>query len=109
MTAHEDPGAFLPLSQAEFQILLAVCDEPRHGYAIMREVEERGGPAGALGPGTLYGAIKRLRKRELIAEVETEDSGRARPYRATPLGRRVAAAEAQRHKDLVRWAEATGL
>lgn len=99
--------AHLPLSQAEFQILLSVSRVPRHGYAIMQEVEERCGPRTVLGPGTLYGAVKRLRRAGLIEEVETD--GRRRPYRITALGRRVASAEAERLGALVRWAEARGL
>lgn len=108
MNAPADPTSFLPLSQAEFQILLSVSARARHGYAIMQEVEQRCGPGALLGPGTLYGAIKRLRRAGLIEEVEGA-SARQRPYAITPLGRRVAVAEADRHKDLVRWAEATGL
>jgi DNA-binding PadR family transcriptional regulator len=108
MNRSADPASFLPLSQAEFQILLSVTAQPRHGYAIMQEVEERCGPAAVLGPGTLYGAIKRLRRAGLIEEVEG-GAARQRPYAITPLGRQVAAAESERHKELVRWAEATGL
>lgn len=104
-----DPLEHVPLSQAEFQILLSVSAEPRHGYAIMQEVEERCGPLALLGPGTLYGAIKRLRRARLIEEVDTSGSSRRRPYRITEMGRRVARAEAERHKTLVRWADATGL
>lgn len=109
MSSTPDPRSFLPLSQAEFQILLAVSEEPRHGYAIMQEAEDRGGPAAVLGPGTLYGAIKRLRRSGLIEEVESEEANRARPYRATALGRAVAAAETERHEALLRWARAAGL
>jgi DNA-binding PadR family transcriptional regulator len=108
MRRPQGPASFLPLSQAEFQILLSVNAQPRHGYAIMQEVDERCGPTAVLGPGTLYGAIKRLRRAGLIEEVEG-GSARQRPYAITPLGRRVAVAEAERHKELVRWAEATGL
>lgn len=104
-----DPLTHLPLSQAEFQILLSVSAEPRHGYAIMQEVEDRCGPLAMLGPGTLYGAVKRLRRAGMIEEVDTGGSSRRRPYRITELGRRVAQAEAERHKALVRWADAAGL
>lgn len=108
MADEPSPRTFLPLSQAEFQILLALSAGPLHGYAIMQEVEERSGPAAVLGPGTLYGALKRLRRAGLIVEVEGE-SGRRVPYRITPLGSRVASAETERHRSLVRWADARSL
>lgn len=100
-----DPTAFLPLSEAVFQILLALADEPRHGYGIMQEVEERTDGRVHLGPGTLYGAIKRLREQGLIDKVDDETvSGgdeRRRHYRLTPLGRGVAILEAKRLERLV--------
>lgn len=109
MTSAPDVRGFLPLSQAEFQILLAVSRKPCHGYAIMQEVEQRCGGAAILGPGTLYGAVKRLRRRGLIQEVQPRDGARQRPYRITPLGRSVAEAEADRLGALVRWAEDSGV
>lgn len=48
-----DPSSLLPLSEPVFQIILAVAGGPRHGYAIMLEVEERTGGRVRLGPGTL--------------------------------------------------------
>ena len=50
----------LPLTPAVLNILLALADEERHGYGIMREVEARTGGGTRLGPGTLYGSIKRM-------------------------------------------------
>jgi len=109
MTAKQRPEGFLPLSPAEFQILLSLGDGPRHGYSIMQAVEDRTGPSTLLGPGTLYGALKRLRNRGLIEEVDGGGTGRRFPYRLTALGRAVARAEADRHRELVRWAEAAKL
>ncbi len=109
MAADPRPEAFLPLSPAEFQILLALGDGPLHGYAIMQAVEDRTGPSTILGPGTLYGALKRLRKRALIEQVAGTGGDRRLPYRLTRLGRAVARAEADRHRELVRWAEAAKL
>lgn len=106
MSGQESVLDHLPLSQAEFQILLSVRSDARHGYAIMQEVEERCGSLAMLGPGTLYGAIKRLRSAKLIEEVPSENESRRRSYRITPLGRRVAEAESERHRALVRWADA---
>jgi DNA-binding PadR family transcriptional regulator len=101
-------GDRLPLNGADFEILLALADGERHGYAIMQEVAERSGGRTRLGPGTLYGAVKRLLAGGLIAEtggpVADDASHREsrRYYRTTPLGREVAAAEAERLAALVR-------
>lgn len=93
----------LPLTPAYFHVLLALADAPRHGYAIMQEVEERTGGRVRLGPGTLYGAIKRLRETALIEEGDGEADGddRRRVYHLTTLGRKVARAEAVRLEALV--------
>ena len=91
---------------AEFQILLALADDERHGYGIMAEVKQRTGGSVVLGPGTLYGTIKRLLKRELVeAAAEREDPSlgeeRRKYYRLTELGRELAVAEAARLAQLV--------
>lgn len=97
----------MPLTPAVFHILLCLGDGPKHGYAIMGEVEERTAGAVRLGPGTLYGAIRRLRDQGLIEEVadppapKSPDEERRRYYRLTPGGRVVAAAEASRLERLV--------
>jgi DNA-binding PadR family transcriptional regulator len=64
-------------------ILTSLAAEPKHGYALLRDIEEFGGVR--LGPGTLYGAISRLEERGLIEAAGAE--GRRRPYRITPAGR----------------------
>jgi DNA-binding PadR family transcriptional regulator len=97
---------WLPLSTSDFHILLSLVSAEAHGYAIMREVSERTGGRMRIGPGTLYGAIKRMVAEGLIAEVgdrtdQKVDPERRRYYRLTPLGRRVAAAEAGRLAELV--------
>ena len=56
------------LTPAAFQILMALADEDRHGLGIMDEVEHRTGGETQLGPGTLYGTIKRLREAGFIEE-----------------------------------------
>jgi DNA-binding PadR family transcriptional regulator len=108
MTAR--PQDLIPLSPPVFHILLSLVDADRHGYAIMQEVEERTGGAVRLGPGTLYGAIKRLREDGLIEEREDEgDSERRRSYHLTQLGRQVARLEAERLKEMVLSAQAKRL
>jgi len=97
------PEDFIPLSAQEFQILLSLADQERHGYGIMQEVEARTGGELRLGPGTLYGAIKRMRGPGLIEEAGEREEGdeRRRYYRLSALGRAVAVAEAARLQALV--------
>jgi DNA-binding PadR family transcriptional regulator len=97
---------FLPLPPSEFQILIALADGERHGYAIRAEVVERTGGEVVLGPGTLYGSIKRMLESGLIEESARRpsralDDDRRRYYRMTTLGRGVATAEARRMAALV--------
>lgn len=98
-----DPLPFLPLTPAAFHVLLALADGPRHGYSILKEIEERTNGDVRLSTGTLYGLIKRFLDDELIVELPAEDDGheRRRPYRLTPFGRHVARAEAERLEQLV--------
>jgi DNA-binding PadR family transcriptional regulator len=113
-TSAPTPEALLPLPPSEFQILLALADGERHGYAIMQEVEDRTGGEVRLGPGTLYGSIKRMLAAQLIEEsgrrpAADRDDERRRYYRITALGRRVAIAEARRMERLVAAARAKRL
>ena len=108
------PEEFLPLTPAMFHILLALADKERHGYHIMREVDERTSGSVKLGPGTLYGSIKRMMADGLIEELEERpdpelDDERRRYYRLTDFGFRVASAEAQRLEQMVRSARAKKL
>ena len=104
----------LPLRPAVLHILLALADEERHGYGIMREVEGRTRGQTRLGPGTLYGSIKRMLAAGLIEESDERpdpamDDQRRRYYRITDFGRRVAGAEAERLSCLVETARARKL
>ena len=108
------PEEFLPLTPAMFHILLALADKERHGYHIMREVDERTSGSVKLGPGTLYGSLKRMIADGLIEELEERpdpelDDERRRYYRLTDFGFRVATAEAQRLEQMVRSARAKKL
>ena len=60
MAADRDPTALLPLTPAMFHVLVALADEPRHGYAIIKDVSARTAGKVELGTGTLYGIVKRL-------------------------------------------------
>jgi DNA-binding PadR family transcriptional regulator len=101
-----DPHDFLPLTPAIAHILLAVADEDRHGYAIMQEIDRMTAGEVRMGPGTLYGTLKRMIAARLIEEADERpdpalDDQRRRYYRATPLGRDVLAAETERMAALV--------
>ena len=103
-----------PLPPAVFQILVALADQDRHGYAIMQDVAARTDGRMKLSPGTLYGSIKRMLDQGLIVELDERpdpdhDDERRRYYRLTRLGRDAAQAEAGRMATLLRQARAVGL
>ncbi len=102
-----EPQDFLPLTPAVFYILLALSDGERHGYGIMQEIARRTDEQVHMGPGTLYGSIKRMIADGLIEESGTRpdpdlDDERRRYYRLTAQGNLVVRAEARRLEQLVR-------
>ncbi len=108
-TIEIDPEDLLPLTPAVFHILLTLSDGEKHGYAIMQEVAESTDRRINMGPGTLYGTIKRLLESGLIEESDhrpaaKEDDERRRYYRLTGLGQRVLEAEASRYNKLAKLA-----
>lgn len=112
--AGRDPEELLPLTPAVFHILLALADGERHGYGVIKEVDARTDGRVRLGPGTLYGSIKRMLAEGLIEESGERpdpelDDERRRYYRLTKFGRRVAVAEAERLSRLVASARAKRL
>ena len=111
MRRQPEPEHFLPLTPAIAHILLAVADRDRHGYAIMQEIERITDGAVLMGPGTLYGTIKRMMASGLLEETDDRpdpalDDERRRYYRATELGRAVLEAETARMSALVSAARA---
>ena len=101
-----EPEDHLPLTPAVFHILLALGENEKHGYAIMKEVLHNTDGQMRMGPGTLYGTLGRLISAKLIEESDERpdpalDDQRRRYYRATAFGQRVAAAEAKRLDRLV--------
>ena len=94
-----DFDSHLPLSPAVFHILLALADEDHHGYAIMRDIEDRTDGVVKVGPGMLYGSIKWLVAdgfiEEAAAKGKAEDE-RRKYYRLTATGRGLLKAEASR-------------
>ena len=110
-----DPDAeiLLPLPPATFHILLAVADEDRHGYAIIRDIAARTAGELKLSAGTLYRSVQRMLEQGLIVEPRERpepelDDERRRYYRITPFGRAVAEAESRRLAQLVRMARRRG-
>lgn len=102
----DDADLPVPLTHAELHILLALAGGEQHGYAVMQEISESTGGRFRIGPGTLYGTIKRLLRGRLIAEgKERVDKNlgdeRRRYYRLTDSGRRALSAEVQRLAQIV--------
>jgi DNA-binding PadR family transcriptional regulator len=100
-----------PLTPAEFQVLVALADGEKHGYAIGKEVALRTDRQVQLRAATLYTVIKRLLEGGLIDESPARpdpelDDERRRYYRLTPRGRRAAEAEALRLEATARQARA---
>jgi DNA-binding PadR family transcriptional regulator len=109
-----EPEDYLPLPRDTFDVLVSLADQNRHGYAILRDILDRTGGRIRLSPSTLYAVIRRLLESGLIEELAdrpdpAHDDERRRYYRLTPLGRRVARAEAQRLTRLLAHARASGL
>jgi DNA-binding PadR family transcriptional regulator len=91
----------LPLTEAVLLILLSLAEHPRHGYSILKDVEEVSGGRVVLSTGTLYGALRRLLDEEWIERFEEDDTTRGRQaYRLTALGRRTLQTEVVRMKQL---------
>ena len=95
-----------PLTPAMFNVLLALADGDRHGYAILKDVAGQSAGEVRISTGTLYGIVKRLLAEGLIVEVRRrpapeDDDQRRRYYRLTEAGRGVAASEAGRMEKLV--------
>jgi DNA-binding PadR family transcriptional regulator len=114
MPRAKTPEHLLPLTPAVFHILLALSEGERHGYAIMQEVAADTGGSLELGPGTLYGCLKRMRSARLVEESDERpdpalDDERRRYYRITDLGARALRAEGERLASAVSAARAKRL
>src|SRR5215210_3475178 len=97
--------AQLPLTPAVLHILLSLSSEDRHGLGIAADVKEFTGGRSVLGPGTLYGTIKRMLDSELIEDLDRPggdaDDPRRRYYRITDVGRLALELETERLASLV--------
>ena len=110
------PDALLPLTPLDFEILLALLEDDRHGYGVLQEVEKRAGAVLPLRTGTLYRALARLLDAGLIEELDDNAGRKAkdaderrRTYRITAHGRQVAKLEAERLEQQVAAARARKL
>lgn len=100
MGSHMDPN---PVSEPVLLILLSVAAQPRHGYAILKDVEQLSDGRVQLSTGTLYGALQRLLRSRWIEKVPEENASRGRQaYRLSVTGRRRLQAEVARMKHLAR-------
>src|SRR6202453_2768604 len=105
-TSGTNPEYLPPLTPAVFHLLLALSGGERHGYPIMREVAHSTNSKIKMGPGTLYGTIKRLLEARLIEQTDERpdpelDDARRRYYCLTAFGQRVVRAEAARYAAMV--------
>ena len=108
---NQDPSDLVPLPVAQLHILLALADGEKHGYAIMSEVESMTDGDVTMGPGTLYGTVKRMLNAGLVEETDERpdpelDDERRRYYRVSGFGARVFDAEVARMEQLARTAHA---
>ena len=99
--AQRDPTEFLPLPRGTFHALLALQEEPLHGYAVKQKVEQLSDGIVRMAPGTLYETLHRMRERGFLEEAAPPEEGRASHaqrnyYQLTSLGRDVLHAEVMR-------------
>ena len=114
MIKNTSPSSNQPLTPAVFHILLALADGEKHGYAIMKDVETQTSGQIKMGPGTLYGSIKRMLAAGLIEETDERpapelDDERRRYYRIIALGQSVVVAESKRLASAVKTAQEKGV
>ncbi|MBV8709907.1 MAG: helix-turn-helix transcriptional regulator [Acidobacteriaceae bacterium] len=99
----QDIGENKPLSEPVLLILLSLVDEPRHGYALMKDIEAISKGRVRLSTGTLYGALRRLLNDGWIARFEGEDTARDKQaYKLTSAGYRQLRLEWDRMRQLTR-------
>jgi len=108
------PGEMIPLNPVHFHILLVLLEGERHGYSIVKRVEERSHGTIRIEPANLYRSLRRLREQGVIEESERQpdpalDDSRRRYFQLTLLGERVLRAEADRLAHQLEAARAAGL
>ena len=100
-----DVQEYLPLTETSFFIILSLATAPKHGYAIMKEVEAMSEKRVVLATGTLYSALRRMLEDGWIERVRDDnsqaDNRERKLYQLTSHGRRVLEAEISRLRNLV--------
>jgi len=92
-----------PLSEPVLLILTSLADQPRHGYALIKDIESLSGGRVQMSTGTLFGALRRLLEDGWIERFEQEDTARQKQaYRLTAAGRKQLQVELDRMKQLTR-------
>jgi DNA-binding PadR family transcriptional regulator len=92
-----------PVTEPVFLILASLADQPRHGYALLQDIEILSGGRVRMSTGTLYGALRRMLEDQRIAPFTQADTSREKQaYRITAAGRRVLRTELDRMKQLTR-------
>ena len=95
----------LPLTEPVLLVLLSLAEQPRHGYSILKDVEQISAGRVVLSTGTLYGALQRLLAQGWIERLREEDAPRdRRSYRLTAKGRKNLQAEIERMRHLTKLA-----
>ena len=98
-----DASESKPLSEPVFLILTSLADQPRHGYALMQDIQQMSNERVMLSTGTLYGALRRLLEDGLIERFQQKDKSRDKQaYKLTVEGRRQVRLEMNRMKQLMR-------
>jgi len=97
---------YTPLTPAVLYILMALSDSEKHGYAIMKQVESDSEGKISMGPGTLYGSLKRMLEAGLVAESNKKidpdmDDQRRIYYKITGAGKEALGAELERYRHIV--------
>lgn len=114
MTKRRNPNELVPLTPPMFEVLIALADGEKHGYAILKEVARRTDGRITLSPGTLYAIVRRFVNDGVIAESDERpdpalDDERRRYYRLTDFGRELARAEGRRMETALGMARAKSL
>jgi DNA-binding PadR family transcriptional regulator len=103
VTAHQDGQQSKPLTEPVFLILASLADQPRHGYALIQDIQQMSNERVILSTGTLYGALRRLLEERLIERFQQKDKSRDKQaYKLTVEGRRLLQLEVGRMKQLMR-------
>jgi len=103
VTQQPDATEARPLTEPVLLILMSLADKPRHGYALLKDIEALSNGRVQLSTGTLYGALRRLLEELSIERFEQEDTSREKQaYRLTATGRRQLQLELDRMRLLTR-------